>query len=333
MIHFAAIFGSMLNQTYQNILGLVELDAELEAATIARKLGLKTASVQKALQRLIEMQVIVGRTVMIDLNKLGITEYGINIKLDGDSATNLQEVASYLTKQRAVSWLAEMQSDVDFMFNVVSPSAYGVNRFLNKFAADTGIQLARKEFCIRVERMRFWRGYLGRKLSTGLRFHSTSNCKVEEIDAADKEILSVLSTMKFESMRDLAAQAGIPIASFLRRIKRLREKKVILGLGYRIDPSCLNMQQYRLHISAELNSHEVLKQLKTISAESPWIKMLAVCLGPWDYEMEVDVPNLRELKALQLQIQKATKTSKLHVESHALVQHLKYINFPAAELS
>ena len=319
-----------LNQTYRSILGLIELDAELEAATIARRLKLKTASVQKALQRLIEMQVIVGRTVIIDLNKLGITEYGINLALDSSADSKFLLVANYLLKQKAVSWLAEMESDVDFMFNLVSPSAYGVNRFLNKFAKDLQVELARKEFCIRVERMRFWRGYLTPQAPQGLRFHSSSNCELVKIDQADYEILSSLSAMRFESMRELAAAAGIPIASFLRRIKALREKQVILGLGYRIDPAFLNMQQYRLQITAAINTPEVLKLLKTFSASNPWVKMLAVCVGGWDYEMEIDVPNLRELKILKLQIQKLSKQHRLHVESHALVQHLKYINFPAA---
>src|SRR4051794_31126396 len=107
-----------LSDQQRKILGAIELDAEKPIKEVAREAKLKTTNAQRILSLLIEQKVIAGKTAIIDVTRLGVIEYGLAISLEGNDPNIQERVISELMRSRRVSWIAEVGSEYDLMFNV-----------------------------------------------------------------------------------------------------------------------------------------------------------------------------------------------------------------------
>lgn len=87
----------------------------------------------------------------------------------------------------------------------------------------------------------------------------------DEIDATDRLILSELLKNSNRSYRRLARDLKLSAASVMDRIKRLEEKKVILGYGARLDYSKLNYEFMGL-LEVNISGEDLLKVEKQISS-------------------------------------------------------------------
>ena len=72
----------MFTEREKKVFFATELDAELTAQAVAQKTRLKTGSVQRILSRLIERGVISGRTAVVDIARLGLSEFGIRLQIE-----------------------------------------------------------------------------------------------------------------------------------------------------------------------------------------------------------------------------------------------------------
>jgi hypothetical protein len=70
------------------------------------------------------------------------------------------------------------------------------------------------------------------------------------------------------------------------------------------------------------------KALIELCGKHPNIKLLALTVGSWDYEIEVDLYPNQSARLLARHIQSALHDTVESIEIAPIFQHLKYISFP-----
>lgn len=317
-----------LTPEQSKVLSAIELDAEITASAVARMLRLKVPTVEHAIFRLREIGLLVGRTAIVDVYSLGLSEFGLFLTLPNTTEVVRQQFVDALMRDSAITWLAETGGRFEFMINVLAPDAVLVRRKMESWSERFGLCFGARSLCIRTERMRFWRGFFGSKRSALPQFHLRAGERVEELDPVDRKLLMALTAASFESYRELANTCKIPISTFLRRIQRLRERRLLLGFGYRLNLAVLNIEQYRLLITMRRLTPATHRSLIHLCGQHPNIKLLVATSGNWDYEVEVDLPPNYSARSVARQIEAALRDTVESVEICPIFQHLKYISFP-----
>ena len=320
-----------LSEQELRILGAVELAADKPIQQIARETRMQTSSVQRHLGNLIDRGVIDGRTTIIDLARLGFIEHGLFIALDANSNQSEQLIIE-LNKHKQVSWIAEVGSKYDLMYNLNATSSRDVLVFLDRLTNKFPGLIKHKELVIRTERLRYWRSYLSGTTMKKPQFAMGNNSEIIQIDKRDQLILQALSCTKFESYRELANKTNLPISSFLRRLQVLRDSGLILGFGYRLNLDLIGVHQYRILISVAETS-TAFKALKNYCEESGKVKLLTRCLGRFDFDLEVDIPVSDDIRIITKDLKNTLHKFKQEIQVIPIFKHQKYITFTPALLN
>lgn len=317
-----------LTPEQKKVLSVIELDAEISTTTVARMLRMKVPTVEHAIFRLREIGLLVGRTAMVDVYSLGLSEFGLFLSLANTSESARQRFVRELMHDETVSWLAETGGRFEFMINILAPDAAVIRHKVESWSEKFSLSFGIRSLCVRTERMRFWRGFFGPKRSALPRFHLRAGHRVEYLDMLDRKVLMVLATSSFQSFRDLATSCQVPISTFLRRIQKLRERGLLLGFAYRLNLAVLNIEQYRLLITMRRLTREAHSSLIQACGRHPNIKLLTSTAGSWDYEVEVDLFPNQSARAIARQLETDLAHFVEAIEISPIFQHLKYISFP-----
>ncbi len=104
---------------------------------------------------------------------------------------------------------------------------------------------------------------------------------LNQLDATDRELLSLLQTNARESVTTLAKKLGIARTTVLARLKRLEDGGVITGYSVRLNQATLekSLQAYVGLSVAPKSGRDVLKRLNKM----PEIKLVCSVSGEFDY--------------------------------------------------
>lgn len=310
------------------VLRAIDLNAEASVPNITRLTRLNAPLIHRVLKRLVERNILIGMSAQIDLARLGLVEYGINLALAAPSDSARQEFIAYLSKEPSVGWVAEVGSDLDCMFNVIAPNPHQVAALLARISSRRKASILRKELCIRTKRMRFERGIFGASGRRKAFFQLGLDPQPQSVDQLDRKILSKISVSNRSSFRELARSLSVSSSTFGRRLEILKEKKIVLGFSWQMQLSGCGVLQYRLLISLRENSPALRESILKIVHNTSSIKMFADCIGAWDYEMELDVWNALQVKPVIAALSEVCFGQLERITIVPLFQHRKFSSFP-----
>jgi DNA-binding Lrp family transcriptional regulator len=318
--------------TFQRaVLGIIELDAELSAADVARALGVSAPRVQRTMRLLVDRGILIGRTAVVDVARLGFVEYGINLQVAARSRTEHERFLRALSKSRSVSWIAEVGGRYDLMVNVIARRPHDVIEVFDRVHTEFPRCITGKQHCQRTLRARFPRGWLRSSRDRKPVFLMGDAPADESADETDARILHVLGDSTLESHRDFARAAGVSITSYLRRIERLKAAGVLKGFGWRMNLDLLGMHQYRILLSVRAASRELRERMLRFAGRQGAIKLVVECLGNWDYEFEIDVAKPEDVKEATAAVHAEFGEAILEVTALPIFSHRKYISFPVPQ--
>ncbi len=283
-----------LNEQDRKILATLEFRAHEPLANIARLCKLRESTVRATLQRFISEKLIITRRLYINPYLLGWTNYAIFISFGQEGTKEEVRFKAYLSKQSNVTWIADLGGEYQMSISVAARHISEVADFISKLTENFPGLILAKTISTRVKLKTFPRKYLSENTHKGLEFiqGGLGNYSLDEID---KKIFKAFSLPGFDSFRRLSERMGIPKSTFDRRVKNLIEKGVIQGLYYILEPSLIQIQEYRLLIKVtkpqEKFSERLLAEVKTLPQVRKWIH----CVGEWDFELEINVRTGREV--------------------------------------
>lgn len=125
----------------KNILILLQKDATIPVADIAKKVGLSTTPCWRRIQRMEEEKIILRRVAILDNKKInvGVTVF-VSIKTDQHNKEWLLRFAEIISSYDEVVEFYRMSGDVDYLLKVVVPDIEAFDEFYKKLVANSDIE-------------------------------------------------------------------------------------------------------------------------------------------------------------------------------------------------
>ncbi len=138
-----------MDRTDKMILSILQEDATLPVADVARKVGLSTTPCWRRIQKLEEDRVIQKRVAILDPEKVnaGVTVF-VSIKTDKHNDEWLRRFAELITTFPEVSGFYRMSGQVDYLLKVVVPDIAAYDQFYKKLVSSIDIEEVSSAFAM-----------------------------------------------------------------------------------------------------------------------------------------------------------------------------------------
>ena len=130
-----------MDRTDKMILSILQQDATLPVADIARKVGLSTTPCWRRIQKLEEDRVIKKRVAILDPEKVnsGVTVF-VSIKTDKHNEEWLKRFSEVIVKFPEVVGFYRMSGQIDYQLKVVVPDIAAYDVFYKKLVSAIDIE-------------------------------------------------------------------------------------------------------------------------------------------------------------------------------------------------
>lgn len=123
--------------TDRAILRLLQKDASLSLADIAKQVGLTPTPCWKRIRRMEQEGVIIGRVVLVDPEKVGLgLTVMVAIETGDHSASWIEAFAAAVAKMPEVVECWRLGGDVDYLLRVVVPDMAAFDAFYRRLTAE-----------------------------------------------------------------------------------------------------------------------------------------------------------------------------------------------------
>ncbi len=138
---FYAMVVSSMDRIDRNILALLQQDATMAVADIAKKVGLSTTPCWRRIQKLEEDKVIKGRVAVLDNKKVnvGVTVF-VSINTDQHNKEWLLRFSEVISQFDEVVEFFRMSGQVDYLLKVVVPDIEAYDIFYKKLISNIAIE-------------------------------------------------------------------------------------------------------------------------------------------------------------------------------------------------
>jgi DNA-binding Lrp family transcriptional regulator len=296
---------STLTVLERRILGLCMTELDLEAAHLAKVIGAKVHSVRYALERLRERKIIFP-LLIVDSTPLGYFEVALFFSCRGLSVTARGKMLKALQAHPNVRVITEVGGSFEYLVEFHLRQIGEASAFLQWFSTITEQRLGYRTPSIRLERRYHGRRYHGRRylLDGPLRsqvkdFVLPGGDKPFELSSEDQKLIATLQRAPLMSHRELARTTGLPERTVGNRLKRLRDKGVIVGVMLGISWERLPIYPFRILMTLRHHSEEARHSIDRFIAQCPNVIMSFIGFGAWDIELRCEVERPEEMGEIQ----------------------------------
>jgi len=287
-----------LSDKEKHIITVTESDARLSAKEIAEECGMSEASIRYHIRSLIERRII-RCTPLINIKNSGYSYFSVYFSLIKQGGTHEKKLLKALIDSPICVWLSEMGGEYQYGIELCVPNVYVVDKFLNDLCSILKIQFFHKLVASQVA-LHYWgRSYLDsdeqiERVSHRVAYDYNAEALVD-LDDTDRLLLANMSQDHFYSRRNLAKNLNLPLSTVDLRVKKLEERGVICGYVYEVDPAAIGRQEYKLLLHTRGTDAKLEAALDAFGRSYPGMVRMYSCLGPWDYDIVVDVKEGREV--------------------------------------
>lgn len=138
-----------MDKTDRAILSILQEDATLPVADIARRVGLSTTPCWRRIQKLEEDKVIKKRVAILDPKKInaGVTVF-VSIKTNKHNDEWLKRFQEVSVKFPEVVGFYRMSGDIDYLFKVVVPDIAAYDDFYKRLVSEIDIENVSSAFAM-----------------------------------------------------------------------------------------------------------------------------------------------------------------------------------------
>lgn len=138
-----------MDATDRQILEILQGDATMPLAEIARKVGLSSTPCWRRIQKLEEAKVIRKRVVVLDSQKInaGVTVF-VSIRTRKHNADWLKKFADIVDKMPEVVEFYRMSGEVDYLLRVAIPDIAAYDAFYKRLIAEINLDDVSSSFAM-----------------------------------------------------------------------------------------------------------------------------------------------------------------------------------------
>lgn len=277
------------------ILRILDSNARISVTTLARQLRLSKDVVQYRIKRLEEEKVIVGSRAVIAVSRLGYSYHKILVKFVPLTTEQEQEWRIWGRKREDVVWMGICEGEWNGNMTIRTRSFQGQVDFMHAFLQQFGNVILKKEILPIQTSYRFNRKFLsdGKYLSE---FYHNFLSPTIEVDNIDLIIISALTRDARCKLVDIAQKTKLSAEAIATRLRKLEQKKVILGYKQKIDYTKFGLQNYEVFISIKDPSFK--EKIITFSRFHPACDTVMEFMGSYDLQLTFLLKNQTEFRAM-----------------------------------
>lgn len=138
-----------MDRTDKKILAILQEDATLPVADIARRVGLSTTPCWRRIQKMEEDKVIGRRVAVLSPEKInvGVTVF-VSIRTDQHNAEWLKRFSEVITKMPEVVGFYRMSGQVDYLLKVVVPDIAAYDAVYKRLVSEVDIEEVSSAFAM-----------------------------------------------------------------------------------------------------------------------------------------------------------------------------------------
>ena len=290
-----------LSDKEATILAASELRAQAPIGLLQKESGYREHIVRHALRRLKEREVIRPLPV-INLHQIGYSVYNVFFSSAALGKTARQALVKSLVSAPEVMWVGEFGGEYHYGVAFCAERPAHVIEFLHGISLKHKDVFLEKAVSLTISSTLYPRRYLSSRKFNVEPIHLKCTNHPIEVDELDKRILSALSTYGDLSHRQLASKVRVPLSTLELRVKKLREKKVIVGDIYVVSPSKFDRQSYKLLIYTKGIDPDLSKKMHAFCSQHRDIVYLFECFGVWGFEIGVEVPVQEDVSSIMQEL-------------------------------
>lgn len=263
-------------------------------SVISKKLRTSKQVVRYRIKKLENEGIITAYNTLVDL-KLGFNSIRIYFKLRNMSPEKEQEMYEEMKKNDLFLWSVNLEGEIDIGFYVWVKD---MNRFFEKwqkFFVKYRQYILKQEFYLLLNMIHYPMKIFKKPERVEV-WNIGNNRKKLEIDKTDLSILKILSRNANRSLVEISQEIGISAKLVSYRIKQMEKKKIILAYNAIIDEKKIGYSMYK--VDFYLFNHSRLNEMYEFARQHPNVKNVMKTMGGPDYEIEVIVKNVEELRSI-----------------------------------
>lgn len=318
-----------LTPTEAQVLACVRFQGRTPVPKIASQCGLRAHTVSHALSRLKERGIIVPYTV-VNVHALGLVDYGVFLSGVVPTGESRARLISRLKRSSMVPWVVELAGKFQLAFSLVARSPFEVDRFLLELGLGDGDASIRKAVCTRLQWHAYGPRYISECKNAPAGYVNGGEVAKADVDELDMRILRGLSLVEAGSLTKLARIVGEPLSTVEYRVRGLERRGVIVCCAYAIDSVKIGAIPYLLLVYERGSSAKFRTAIAALARTQKNIVSLTSTLGPWSYELGVDVFEPAEVSQVCRALGDALGEDIQAIDTLSILQCFKLEPLPAA---
>jgi DNA-binding Lrp family transcriptional regulator len=316
-----------LSNKESTILAAVELRANAPIKVIQKESGYREHIIRHALRRLREREIIRSLPV-INLHQVGYSVYNVFFSSPAMTKIARQAVVRALVSAPEVMWVGEFGGEYHYGIAFCAKRPAHVIEFLQKLSQKHKDIFHEKAVSLTISSTLFPRRYLSDKRFSVEPITLKYTSEPVEIDDLDMKILGAMSSFGDLSHRQLALKLQIPLSTFELRVRRLRERKVIVGDIYVVSPAKFYRQSFKLLIYTKGIDPDLSRRMFAFCSRHRDVVYLFECFGAWAFEIGVEVQKAEEVSAIMQEIYEEFGVSVTNIKLLTKFKYPKVRWFP-----
>lgn len=307
MANEAKFYG--LDPLDRKILYQLDLNSRQHVTKIAKAVRSSRHVVDYRIKKLLEEGYIKSFSAFIDPTRFGLTSWKVYLQLKGTNEKIENEMISFLDSIPNVWWAVKCVGAYDLLYAVLAKDSFELNKILYEFHDKFDKYIHKEDMNNHLEPVYFSRGYLTDTESVELCEPFMKKPVKDNFDEIDIQIMKLIAKNARLNSVQIAKEIGSTPRAANYRIKDLIKRKAIVFYRLGLNQSKFNLEFYKGLIYLSSTKEEDIKLLRDYCRVNPYINECVKSVGPWQFEMELEIPNLRKFAEIDLEMK--TKFPKL----------------------
>ncbi len=310
----------------KKILTLLDENARYSNSQIAKKVGLSQPAIEYRLKRFEKNKIIFGYYTVLDITKLGYSQYKIYFKFQNTTLEDEQKITEYWKNNKNSVWVGQIRGRWDLAVSILAKSNFEFGKLLNNFMNKFSSFILEKDVLLTEYSPIYAREYLTQTKSKEFVYGIPE--KPYKLDETDTKILKELSNNSRINIIDLAEKTHLTRDVINYRIKKLTKEGIIVQYRTYLNLQNLNINHYKIIFRTKNFNEEAEKQIRDYVEKHKKATQFLKLIGSWDLEIEFETENEDELYKILTEIRKQFSPIIRDFDILRITETYKYDYFP-----
>lgn len=282
----------------------LDVNSRQTNSEIAKKVGLSKQVVGFRIKRLQKEEYISSFYSVIDISKLGFTVHKNFLRLQNLDRGKEKELIDFLVNHLNIVWVASCDGRFDLSFGSWAKDMAFLDKTITELNKKFGKYIAERQIATIIRGDYFVRDYLvNRDKPSPYResFFGAVPTPVK-MDENDWKLLVLLGKDSRTTAVEISHEVNLGVDAIAERIKKLERSGVIKHYNIVPNESKYPYLHYKLLVGFRNISEDREKSLREYCRTNPNIVYIVKSLGPWEFEIDIEVENAERFRAILMDI-------------------------------